>query len=295
MAWKLVTIDNWNSLVERLRSMSGSGGLPRILCRGQSKPGRLIASVGRIFRRQGVSREQGWELERRAAWEFRRKLTPAQAKPARDRRWPLELRLWPLMQHHGSPTWLLDWTWSPYVAAYHAVRERFDRDGVILAFDLRVLTQADHSMQDGPRLSRHSLSRMTRQEFDRAFGGQVSGSDSLFVLEPMEPFRRQIMQQGTFTVATSAQADHGVLIARATKQSGDQPPLAIVIPAAVKRSILHELHAMNIGPHTLFPGTDGLGRHVRETLELMVDLVVNLPGAPGSELEPSNLAPPKGD
>ena len=38
------------------------------------------------------------------------------------------------MQHHGAPTRLIDFTWSPYVAAFFAL-ERTLADGVVWAMN----------------------------------------------------------------------------------------------------------------------------------------------------------------
>jgi len=38
------------------------------------------------------------------------------------------------MQHHGAPTRLIDFTWSPYVAAFFAL-ERTLADGVVWAIN----------------------------------------------------------------------------------------------------------------------------------------------------------------
>ena len=46
---------------------------------------------------------------------------------------------WPIMQHHGVPTRLLDWTRSPYVAAYFAANQQLDSDGTIWVLCVKTL------------------------------------------------------------------------------------------------------------------------------------------------------------
>ena len=38
---------------------------------------------------------------------------------------------WPIMQHYGAPTRLIDWTASPYAGAFFASRSHRDADGVL--------------------------------------------------------------------------------------------------------------------------------------------------------------------
>ena len=53
---------------------------------------------------------------------------------------------WSLMQHHKAPTRLLDWSSSPYVAAYFSVQSDIMKDGAIWALDSHRLSDVmrDH-------------------------------------------------------------------------------------------------------------------------------------------------------
>src|SRR3954447_3862458 len=104
----MIEIGNWRALLRQLSKLSGHSGIPRVLCRGQSESGDLISSLGRLLRSAELSPDENWRLEWMAVQEFRRKFPRWVRETQRSRNLPLPLRLWPVMQHHGAPTRLLD-------------------------------------------------------------------------------------------------------------------------------------------------------------------------------------------
>lgn len=166
---------------------------------------------------------------------------------------------WTLMQHYGAPTRLLDWTNSPYVAAYFAVENHWDLDGAVWLFNCFVLRERmDESWgKDGPRDSS-----------DTWF--MDSGAPpKLICISRDENTERMIAQQGCFTVCRQPGPDHSELIDAVLGEQNHDHYLKIVIPANLKQDFLRRLRTMNIAANSLFPGIDGVGRSVNELLRVL--------------------------
>src|ERR1035438_1418753 len=91
----------------------------------------LYSSLSRYLMNFGVDQKAWADQESRILRVFKRKAHQFLAQPPEaddDFQWLA------LMQHHGAPTRLIDFTWSPYVAAFFAL-ERTLNDGVVWAMN----------------------------------------------------------------------------------------------------------------------------------------------------------------
>lgn len=106
----------------------------RWLCRGQSKKyGALVPSIDRAPR-ESLSRVQKLILERRAITLFR-STARFFADPGEQGALHDDVVALMVLRHYGVPSRILDWSWSPWVAAYFAVEHDDLEDGEIWAFD----------------------------------------------------------------------------------------------------------------------------------------------------------------
>ena len=159
-----------------------------------------------------------------------------------------------LMQHHGAPTRLLDFTWSPYVAAFFAL-ERTLNDGVVWAMNPAAVdsSRAEQPMHMDPR-PKGNLSRYYLKGNHRF----------IWMGEPHTMNRRLIAQSGTFAVP-------GVLDVPVEEILSDRDQENIlakfVLANAVREHGMRELYRMNITYATLFPDLDGLARSMGFELE----------------------------
>jgi len=166
-----------------------------------------------------------------------------------------------LMQDHGAPTRLLDFTWSPYVAAFFALHNT-TKEGVIWACNPVEIERMMNVDLEKPGSFRKHL---------------LSGAGSFVWLgEPYAMNRRLIAQSGTFLVSSHL----GMTVEQILGRFPDADRLLVkfVLPAPeVRREAMASLYSMNITQATLFPGLDGLARSMAYEFEYSwsVDLWTN--------------------
>jgi FRG domain len=158
-----------------------------------------------------------------------------------------------LGQHHGLPTRLLDWTYSPYVALHFATQNmtKYDRDGIVWTIDyVRAHEQLPLRLRDA--LADEGAQVFTTELLAEVAPGLRDLDDErhefvLFV-EPPSFDARIVNQYALFCVMSPVDLHLEDWAAR------------IVIPAELKWEIRDKLDQANVTERVLFPGLDGISR-----------------------------------
>jgi hypothetical protein len=171
-----------------------------------------------------------------------------------------------MAQHHGLPSRLLDWSYSPFVAAHFATAsvEQLNTDGLIWAFNFirsqeylpailrEILNEESSNVFTAEMLQR---SASTLAAFD-----DLAVDDQHFVafFEPPSLDSRIVNQYALFSLMSSPEVSLDEWLER-------HPDLfrRIIIPAEVKWEVRDKLDHANITERVLFPGLDGLSSWLR--------------------------------
>jgi len=263
MAWFEMHVDDWRQLLDVFGQFDyGRPAEVPYLFRGQSDAEwSLVDSLSRLISSDAGSSE-ATEIEVVALERF-----SAQAHLVLDPSTLPEhkslLAWWALMQHYGSPTRLLDWTASPYIAVYFAVLENWEKPGALWAFDPQALTEAIDTPDVEAARKLFAESKDTRTFFWARLPPELVHPFAL-----KKHHTRISTQQGSFTVCGRIPSDHGLLIEKLFGVSNVGCCKKIIIKPELKPAFLRNLMRMNITASSLFPGVDGLGRSIRELVRL---------------------------
>jgi hypothetical protein len=235
----------WNAQISRFRSpfvfrgaeKRDAGletGLSRLL-RGSAKPQRIEGHLLRNFQKYAT-------IERNVLG---------------DSCW----RWLPIAQHHGLPTRLLDWTFSPLVALHFTVQDpnQYSLDGSLWCFNHRM---SNHLLPDKLRqlAEREGADFFTAgmlesvakslREFD-----ELAAEPFVLFLDPPSLESRIVNQFALFSVMSSP-------VLNTTDWLRSHPHFAkqIIIPARFKPELRDKLDQAGITERLVYPGLDGLAR-----------------------------------
>jgi hypothetical protein len=235
--YKVEQVGSWGEFAEKVSGPAYAGWA----FRGQTDATwRLISTLGRYL--SAYVEETYWQSqEERITRIFRRKahlfLTHVPDKA--------DIFQWlALMQHHGAPTRLLDFTWSPYVAAFFAL-ERATTQAAVWAINPKRLV---------------NITERLSEFLDNSLPGEMG------LGEPFVMNSRLIAQSGTFVVTKQVGTPIDEIV-----QSVPEPEDTLAkfeLPADLVRPAgMRALFMMNITHATLFPDLDGLARSLAYELE----------------------------
>jgi hypothetical protein len=227
---------SWAEFKEHLATLDKNSGL---IFRGQEQPWALCTS----FHRNGRFRIS--EFVAKDVKELHRRLVGVTSHLF-DLDLPSQRgAFFNLLQHHGYPTPLLDWTYSPYVAAFFAYR---------------------HCKVDVPDKPACRIYVFDVNEWEKAFR-QIDALDPFFphfsVAKLMAIDNPRMVPQQSVTTATNIH-DIESYVLKKQNETGKDFIYAIDLPVKERELAMLDLRFMGITAGAMFPGIVGVCEELRE-------------------------------
>jgi FRG domain len=256
---RTIAIDSWDQFLE----IASGPEFKSWAFRGQSEDRwPLYTSISRYLLAHGVHRDAWVEQEQRIVRIFRRKahLFLEHIPEEND-----SFQWLALMQHHGAPTRLLDFTWSPYVAAFFALESATTDCAIWGVFPPRIsATEQPVKIRGGRVVRPTEIGPWTPGNYETHF---LPGTLPVVVVgEPRIMNRRLVAQAGTFVMPGVLDEPIDTIVS--SYAGSDAKVVKFVVRTRdVRKTAMRELYNMNITPASLFPDLDGLARSMAYELE----------------------------
>lgn len=173
-----------------------------------------------------------------------------------------------LMQHYGCPTRLLDWTTSPLVALYFALRNPKEHDAAVWVIDPWRWNRAHVKDLYGPAIPGWKETEPYLLKLEDAFDSDLkenqTGKKWPMAIEPPHIDRRIAAQGSKFLMFGKEKdmLDSPAINNNHEKKGKHAIVDRITIPRKEAESLLSELNTLGVNQRSLFPDLEGLGQYI---------------------------------
>ncbi|MFT6905963.1 MAG: hypothetical protein ACJAS1_002626 [Oleiphilaceae bacterium] len=160
-----------------------------------------------------------------------------------------------LMQHHGAPTRLLDFTYSAYVALYFALESGQD-DASIYCLNQSAIRSDQTTITSSDQL----------EMFADILKLSLNSKNYLMSFSPVFSNSRLLNQQGLFVTTNTLSKNLEQVVLDYKIELGDYVKLRI--PASLRYEGLNLLSKMNVTTSHIYPGLDGFCKGMKSEIVL---------------------------
>ena len=170
-------------------------------------------------------------------------------------------------QHHGLPTRLMDWTYSPLAALHFAtsgedITGMDQHDAVVWAIDITemnaLLPAKYQEILSKERAYLFTIDMLKQVAGDLATYDSDMGKDSIVLLEPPSIDQRIINQYSYFSVIPSGITDIEQFLNEKTMRT-----VKYILGKEARWQIRDMLDQCNVNERTVYPGLDGLASWIK--------------------------------
>lgn len=267
-----VLLRSWTGFLDWYEEFSDASDFHkrRWAFRGEKKSYKRIApTLERKALESGIPLEQLQDRESRMLNEFRRRLHHYE----KDTPHPGDYAEWlSMMRHFGAPTRLLDWSYSPFVAAFFAMEEAYDEPCVIWAIASKPYTNPEliknydkddlyakiEALETGfsPEETKKDQAALL-QHF------KVNPVPGLQLVNPFRLSERATIQKSVHLVPSDISLSFEENIQANTRVWDGLTKICIKVDPAIRKDFIFHLYRMNIDRSTLFPGLQGFAESLQ--------------------------------
>jgi hypothetical protein len=259
MAFASRIINTWGEFVK-----TSLGFEDKWVFRGQATDSPLSTSLERVCEEWDIPASETPAIEQQLIREFRRHYHGPDVLLVRSD----TLYCMSVMQHHGAPTRLLDWTYSPFIAAKFAI-ERGAKEAVVWCVNTGWCQSEAKRIAGTPIIDKRNADSRNDTSFLKLY--ICDRKHFVFPENPYSLNERLIIQKGLFMCPGDvADTFCGNLEAMEDwSSSSNIVKLVFDMDVDERHKFALTLLRMNVSSDVLFPGIDGFARSLRDRILLM--------------------------